>query len=190
MSMKDKISTVMQPPEWLERVSTLKYQRCKETACSSFRPVHPEPTCGTTNQIPLDSGAGSAQFTGDTECTNAQKDEEGATCSLVESRMTAGDDGNTCLVCWDKDADAILLECGHSGICTVCAQKLWHEDRRCVFCREGFAAVMRIVDRHALMVRARTLCFPSPLESLHGEEGRFGRIPTQRGGYAALHSEQ
>lgn len=158
ISMKDKIFTVMQPPEWLERVSTLKYQRRKETDCSSFRPVPPEPKCcGTTSPIPLDFGESSTQVTGDTECDNAPSDEEGAICSVVETRTAAGDDGNTCLVCWDKDADAILLECGHSGICTVCAQSLWHRSRHCPLCREGFAAIMHIVDRHDLMVRARTL---------------------------------
>ena len=54
-----------------------------------------------------------------------------------------GDD--QCIVCMDRPADAVLLECGHSGLCVECATVLWDQARRCPLCRRGFAAVMRIV---------------------------------------------
>ena len=45
--------------------------------------------------------------------------------------------------------DAILLECGHSGICMECAIKLWGQTRRCPLCRETFAGIMRVLDEDA-----------------------------------------
>jgi hypothetical protein len=33
--------------------------------------------------------------------------------------------GETCFVCLDGRRDAILLECGHGGLCVACAQSLW-----------------------------------------------------------------
>jgi hypothetical protein len=45
----------------------------------------------------------------------------------------------------ERHADAVLLECGHSGLCVECATVLWNQARRCPLCRRGFAAIMRIV---------------------------------------------
>jgi hypothetical protein len=53
-------------------------------------------------------------------------------------------ESNTCVVCWERESNAILLECGHSGICVECAGKLWDDSRLCPLCRQGFAGVMRI----------------------------------------------
>jgi hypothetical protein len=50
------------------------------------------------------------------------------------------------MVCMERPADAILLECGHSGLCIECATVLWDQESQCPLCRRGFAAVMRIVD--------------------------------------------
>ena len=33
--------------------------------------------------------------------------------------------GETCFVCLDGRREAILLECGHGGLCAACAQSLW-----------------------------------------------------------------
>ena len=52
----------------------------------------------------------------------------------------------------ERPADAVLLECGHSGLCVECATALWDQARRCPLCRQGFAAVMRIVAREASAV--------------------------------------
>ena len=31
----------------------------------------------------------------------------------------------TCFVCLDGQREAILLECGHGGLCVQCAKALW-----------------------------------------------------------------
>ncbi len=58
---------------------------------------------------------------------------------------TLSDTDSMCVVCIERPADAILLECGHSGLCVQCATMLWNQARRCPLCRRGFAAVMRII---------------------------------------------
>ena len=62
--------------------------------------------------------------------------------SFASSRTGGGCDA--CLVCMERPPDAVLLECGHGGICAACAARLWERDRRCPLCREGFAGVVRL----------------------------------------------
>ncbi len=52
---------------------------------------------------------------------------------------------DSCLVCMEHPQDAVLLDCGHSGLCVACACRLWERDRRCPLCREGIAGIMRVV---------------------------------------------
>ena len=37
-----------------------------------------------------------------------------------------------CYTCLDNAADAMLLDCGHKGICLICAMRI---ERRCPLCR-------------------------------------------------------
>ena len=60
--------------------------------------------------------------------------------------------GKSCFVCLDSAPNAILLECGHGGLCVACAERLWQRGRRCPLCRAGFAGVVRIVDADAAVV--------------------------------------
>jgi hypothetical protein len=71
---------------------------------------------------------------------------EGATSETI----AIGD--TSCIICWERQIDAILLECGHSGLCVECATVLWDQARLCPLCRRGFTAVMRIVARKARVV--------------------------------------
>ncbi len=69
-------------------------------------------------------------------------------CCKLKSRnnsLNSNDTSSTCFVCVERPADAVLLECGHSGLCVECANVLWDQGRRCPLCRRGFAAIMRIV---------------------------------------------
>ena len=60
--------------------------------------------------------------------------------------IDADSDQNTCIVCLEQPANAVLLECGHAGICGTCASLLWEGGRRCPLCRELFAGVMLVVE--------------------------------------------
>jgi hypothetical protein len=54
-------------------------------------------------------------------------------------------DATVCLVCMECPSNAILLECGHAGICGGCATRLWESGRRCPLCRETFTGAVRVV---------------------------------------------
>ena len=72
-------------------------------------------------------------------------------CSMEE--QVVPEDINNCMVCLERPSNAILLECGHSGLCVDCATVLWAQARRCPLCRQGFAGVMRIISRDGYSVR-------------------------------------
>jgi len=42
---------------------------------------------------------------------------------------------NYCTLCFDNIADAIIMKCGHSGICIKCALDLWKDKKSCFICR-------------------------------------------------------
>lgn len=53
-------------------------------------------------------------------------------------------DETTCYVCMAAPASAILLECGHVGICLDCAVRLCATTRRCPLCRKYISRVREI----------------------------------------------
>ncbi len=68
-----------------------------------------------------------------------------------------------CYLCMDRRPGAVLVECGHGGLCAACAMALWRRsaaapgERRCPLCRAPFVGVMLIVGEAAGTVR------PNPL---------------------------
>ena len=55
-----------------------------------------------------------------------------------------------CIICMDGNHEAVLMECGHSGICSHCAGQLWvSRNRRCPLCRARILAVMCIVNENS-----------------------------------------
>jgi hypothetical protein len=59
----------------------------------------------------------------------------------------------SCFVCMEQLPDAVLLECGHAGLCSACASILWNGGRQCPLCRQTFAGVMRVVEASGDLVR-------------------------------------
>jgi hypothetical protein len=43
-----------------------------------------------------------------------------------------------CNICFDQRNDAVLMECGHSGLCFQCAIRLFFSTAECPLCREVF----------------------------------------------------
>jgi hypothetical protein len=90
--------------------------------------------------------------------SSRSRSRSGVTCKLNGSDSSGALEGETtCIVCMDRPADAVLLECGHSRLCVKCATVLWDQARRCLLCRRGFAAVMRIVARETSSESVRAL---------------------------------
>ena len=59
-----------------------------------------------------------------------------------------------CIVCWHSPRDAVLLECGHGGLCVACAQRLFWRQRRCPLCRARIGHVARILSELSGRVRS------------------------------------
>ncbi len=50
-----------------------------------------------------------------------------------------------CCICFDCKPDAVIMECGHGGICYECAKTLIGvEPRVCHLCREGIGYILKM----------------------------------------------
>jgi Zinc finger, C3HC4 type (RING finger) len=49
-----------------------------------------------------------------------------------------------CLMCLDKDANAVFMDCGHGGICHDCARKLQDQKTHCHICRGPIIHVLKV----------------------------------------------
>jgi hypothetical protein len=57
----------------------------------------------------------------------------------------------SCSICMDRAPEAILLECGHGGLCMPCADSLWEqgpEGRLCPMCRKPITGIVKIVSEN------------------------------------------
>lgn len=50
-----------------------------------------------------------------------------------------------CCICFDSKPDAVIMECGHGGICYECGKHMIAtEPRVCHLCREGIAYILKM----------------------------------------------
>lgn len=52
--------------------------------------------------------------------------------------------GIMCYVCMERQATAMLLDCGHAGLCLPCAKRLLASTRTCPLCRNPISRVMQV----------------------------------------------
>jgi hypothetical protein len=43
---------------------------------------------------------------------------------------------SNCLVCFDRGPDAVIMNCGHGGLCYECAMDIWEKTGECYLCRK------------------------------------------------------
>jgi len=55
-------------------------------------------------------------------------------------------DSDVCWICESGPREAVFLECGHGGVCYVCAEKCWSSQRRhgCPLCRQPVTQIVRV----------------------------------------------
>merc|ERR1712039_53740 len=51
-----------------------------------------------------------------------------------------GEEYKTCVACMEEDANACLVPCGHTDLCTTCVQKMTR--KRCPICRFEFEEII------------------------------------------------
>jgi hypothetical protein len=59
--------------------------------------------------------------------------------NIADNKLTLATEekeGIMCLICCEKQSDAVFMDCGHSGICYGCSQSLWNNGEECHLCRK------------------------------------------------------
>lgn len=96
------------------------------------------------------------------------------TCDVAQADSPAVVDVNTqysahsestdstteCFVCCDRQADAVIMNCGHGGFCHVCATFVFRRTGECCICRSAAAGVVQLETGHVMegeLLKARTI---------------------------------
>lgn len=59
-------------------------------------------------------------------------------------RRVSREKSQTCTICLDAGADAVLMDCGHGAICFVCGLALLNTTCECHLCRQPVVQVLKI----------------------------------------------
>lgn len=51
---------------------------------------------------------------------------------------------STCLICFDKNSNAVIMDCGHGGICYDCCIAMWQKNQGCYLCRKPILQVLQV----------------------------------------------
>jgi len=54
------------------------------------------------------------------------------------------EDKESCFVCECDEADAVIMNCGHGGICYECALIGWEKSKKCYICRRDIGSVLKV----------------------------------------------
>lgn len=54
------------------------------------------------------------------------------------------DDDKTCIICCENAADAVIMGCGHGGVCYKCALESCQKSDKCFMCRKKIEKVLHI----------------------------------------------
>lgn len=57
---------------------------------------------------------------------------------------TTGEEDRTCLVCYERARDAVLLTCGHGGTCFACACDVYRRSGECPLCRAPIDQIVTV----------------------------------------------
>jgi len=67
-------------------------------------------------------------------------------CDLHQADHAHKEDGedNSCYICCGKDANGVILDCGHGGICYDCLTDCIKQKDECMECRKKINTVVKI----------------------------------------------
>lgn len=58
-----------------------------------------------------------------------------------------------CSICYDNGSNAVIMECGHGGICYDCSLFVWKTKGTCHMCRSPITQILQIDQRPAKLVK-------------------------------------
>mmetsp|Transcript_5279 Transcript_5279/g.17134 ORF Transcript_5279/g.17134 Transcript_5279/m.17134 type:complete len:206 (-) Transcript_5279:144-761(-) len=97
---------------------------------------------------PLFGGGGAGSSGGGAVALRDSRSEAGSADGGSGSGSETG--GDHCWICFTGPREAVLLHCGHGGICYACAERCWKlRPRVCPLCRERVAGIARVAPNPA-----------------------------------------
>lgn len=129
MTFQSRISnTIKKAPKVLMRVSS-----------SFFRPAE-NASLFTKRSLSLKQETEAAEIT----CVEHKRNASNPMKVEVFSPCSKKSSTKLCEICLDKICDAVIMECGHGGICYECSLKMWKSVGFCYLCRGSISQVLQI----------------------------------------------
>ena len=73
-------------------------------------------------------------------------DDDGAASSHTSVTSEEARESSVCWVCYEGPREAVLMECGHGGVCYSCAKRIFRKKGRlCPICRQRITTVLCLV---------------------------------------------
>ena len=121
--------TLQKPPDILHQVSNLQFQRCVPAKKSIDEPRLF--TCSADISFASESNDFYPPLGFSSHCReNSGRALPPANATGELHLPVPAEDGDSCIVCMERQSLAVLLECGHSGLCVDCAGVLWAQASR------------------------------------------------------------
>jgi len=76
---------------------------------------------------------------GNNEAKNTENEE-----NKLNETEKSGNEENTCYICCGKDANGVVLTCGHGGICYECLLDYINKKDECMECRRKIESILKI----------------------------------------------
>ncbi|CAD8094910.1 unnamed protein product [Paramecium sonneborni] len=72
----------------------------------------------------------------------------------VQKSQDAQQQSNSkCIICCEKPSNAVLMNCGHGGICYQCAIQMAQKSKECFLCRQNIQEIYEIAEKDASMLK-------------------------------------
>jgi len=131
------ISILKKPPKFLVRVSNTYYKPCDEAKVAPTTPRHKKSKSEMVGRIQI------AAETVETEpkYTNVSM----VDASIHQSvDFSSNSTQKVCMICCSEEPNAVIMDCGHGGLCYSCSIELWKVQKCCHICRREISQVLEI----------------------------------------------
>ena len=173
-------TTSLPIPTKLRKVADTLYKRVEDAPAGSAvtTPLIPLGRSASIRGDKVSEGGGEIEV--DTEEAGDGSLPVGEEAAAGAGGTRQEEEDKSCIVCLDRERNALLLECGHGGLCVPCADALWRSGpafRNCPMCREVFTGVMKIVGEEEGEVSVEVVHYAStPVNKAPKPRGALGML--------------
>lgn len=130
------ISILKKPPKFLVKVSNTYYRPCDTVKITPFS-KHKKSLSEVAfrNQTAIDTLETQPRYTNVSMCDiSVQRSIDFSAASISKQ----------CLICCSEEANAVIMDCGHGGICYSCSIEMWKTQKTCHICRQQINQVLEV----------------------------------------------